>query len=108
MLKAEHIPSKINSIADALSRSEFFGNFEILKCIEKGRNEFLSRKQKFNYWNTQDKSARYDRIINELCHFYKVSLITTGLLFHKYPGQKFISTLLSDILAISICYLDVN
>ena len=30
------------------------------------------------------KTARYDRIINELCHFYKVSLITTGLMFHKY------------------------
>jgi hypothetical protein len=28
------------------------------------------------------KTARYDRIINELCHFYKVSLIKTG--FHKY------------------------
>jgi hypothetical protein len=25
-----------------------------------------------------------DRIINELCHFYKVSLIKTGLMFHKY------------------------
>ena len=24
------------------------------------------------------------RIINELCHFYKVSLIKTGLMFHKY------------------------
>jgi hypothetical protein len=23
-------------------------------------------------------------IINELCHFYKVSLIKTGLMFHKY------------------------
>jgi hypothetical protein len=34
MLKAEHIPSKINSIADALSRSEFFGNLEILKFFE--------------------------------------------------------------------------
>jgi len=22
--------------------------------------------------------------INELCHFYKVSLIKTGLMFHKY------------------------
>ena len=34
------------------------------------------------------KTARYDRIINELhvheCHFYKVSLIKTGLMFHKY------------------------
>jgi hypothetical protein len=24
------------------------------------------------------KTARYDRIINELCHFYKVSLIKPG------------------------------
>jgi hypothetical protein len=30
------------------------------------------------------KTARYDRIINELCHFYKVSLIKTGLMFHNY------------------------
>jgi hypothetical protein len=30
------------------------------------------------------KTARYDRIINDLCHFYKVSLIKTGLMFHKY------------------------
>jgi hypothetical protein len=30
------------------------------------------------------KTARYDRIINELCHFNKVLLIKTGLLFHKY------------------------
>jgi hypothetical protein len=30
------------------------------------------------------KTARYDRIINELCHFYKVSLIKTGLMSHKY------------------------
>jgi hypothetical protein len=30
------------------------------------------------------KNQRYDRIINELCHFYNVSLIKTGLMFHKY------------------------
>jgi hypothetical protein len=30
------------------------------------------------------KTARYDGIINELCHFYKVSLIKAGLMFHKY------------------------
>ena len=30
------------------------------------------------------KTARYDRIINELCHFYKDSSIKTGLMFHKY------------------------
>ena len=30
------------------------------------------------------KTARYDRIINELCHFCKVPLIKTGLMFHKY------------------------
>jgi hypothetical protein len=30
------------------------------------------------------KTARYERIINELYHFYKVSLIKTGLMFHKY------------------------
>jgi hypothetical protein len=30
------------------------------------------------------KTARYDRIINELRHFYKVSLIKTGLMFDKY------------------------
>ena len=30
------------------------------------------------------KTARYDVIINELCHFYKVSLIKAGLMFHKY------------------------
>jgi hypothetical protein len=30
------------------------------------------------------KNPRNDRIINELCHFYKVSLIKTGLMFHKY------------------------
>ena len=29
------------------------------------------------------KTARYNRIINELCHFYKVSLIKTGLMFNK-------------------------
>jgi hypothetical protein len=28
---------------------------------------------------TQRKPTRYDRIINELCHFYKVSLIKTGV-----------------------------
>jgi hypothetical protein len=33
---------------------------------------------------TPEKTARYDRIINELCHFYKVSLIKIGLMFHKY------------------------
>jgi hypothetical protein len=32
----------------------------------------------------KQKTSRYDRIINELCHFYKVSLIKTGLMFHKY------------------------
>jgi predicted nucleic acid-binding Zn finger protein len=52
--------------------------------LSKGRNEFLSRKQKFNYWKNPEKIGRYDRIINELCHFYKVSLIKTGLMFHKY------------------------
>jgi hypothetical protein len=31
-----------------------------------------------------EKAGRYDSIINELCHFYKVSLIKTGLMFHKY------------------------
>ena len=31
-----------------------------------------------------EKTAKYDRLINELCHFYKVSLIKTGLMFHKY------------------------
>jgi hypothetical protein len=31
-----------------------------------------------------EKTGRCDRIINELCHFYKVSLIKTGLMFHKY------------------------
>ena len=30
------------------------------------------------------KTGRYDRIINELCHFYKVSLNKNGLMFHKY------------------------
>ena len=30
------------------------------------------------------KAARYDKIINELCHFHKDSLIKTGLMFHKY------------------------
>jgi hypothetical protein len=30
------------------------------------------------------KTTRYDRIINELCHFYKVSLIKTRLMFHNY------------------------
>ena len=30
------------------------------------------------------KAARYERIINELCHFHKDSLIKTGLMFHKY------------------------
>jgi len=35
---------------------------------------FLSRKQKFNYWKNLEKTGRYDRIINELCHFYKDSL----------------------------------
>ena len=30
------------------------------------------------------KTARYDRIINELCHFCKVPLIKTGLMSHKY------------------------
>ena len=49
-----------------------------------GRNEFLYSKQKFNYWEKPKKTARYDKIINKLCHFYKVSLIKTGLMFHKY------------------------
>ena len=30
------------------------------------------------------KTARYDGIINELCHIYKVSLIKTRLMFHKH------------------------
>ena len=30
------------------------------------------------------KTARYDRIINELCHFYKVSLIKTGLMLISF------------------------
>jgi hypothetical protein len=34
--------------------------------------------------STNGKTARYNRIVNELCHFYKVSLIKTGLMFHKY------------------------
>jgi hypothetical protein len=45
---------------------------------------------------TPEKTGRYDRIINELCHFYKVSLIKTGLMFHKYH----LLNLLSDILTI--------
>jgi hypothetical protein len=32
---------------------------------------------------TLRKLVDNDRIINELCHFYKVSLIKTGLMFHK-------------------------
>jgi hypothetical protein len=36
------------------------------------------------YWKNPEKTARYDRIINELCHFYKVSLLKTGSMFHKY------------------------
>ena len=31
-----------------------------------------------------EKTGWYDRIINGFCHFYKVSLIKTGLMFHKY------------------------
>ena len=31
-----------------------------------------------------EKQQDMNRIINELCHFYKVSLIKTGLMFHKY------------------------
>ena len=31
-----------------------------------------------------ENTARCDRIISKLCHFYKVSLIKTGLMFHKY------------------------
>jgi hypothetical protein len=33
------------------------------------------------------KTTRYDRIIKELCHFYKVSLIKTGLMFHIEKKQ---------------------
>ena len=40
------------------------------------KNSIIGKKTK--------KTARYDRIINELCHFYKVSLIKTKLMFHKY------------------------
>ena len=29
------------------------------------------------------KTARYDRIFNELCNFYKVSLMKTGLMFQE-------------------------
>jgi hypothetical protein len=35
------------------------------------------------------KTGRYDRIINELCHFYKVSLIKTGLMYHYVTFTKF-------------------
>jgi hypothetical protein len=62
----------------------------------------LSRKQKFNYWKNPEKTARYDRIINELCHFYKVScfLWVFPIIEFLLPGQKFTATLLNDILAI--------
>ena len=40
-------------------------------------------KKKF-IGKTPEKTGRYDRISNELCHFYKVSLKKTGLMFHKY------------------------
>jgi hypothetical protein len=50
----------------------------------KGSKWILSRMQKFNYLKNPVKTGRYDRIINELCHFYKVSLIKTGFMFHKY------------------------
>jgi hypothetical protein len=41
------------------------------------------------------KTARYDRIINELCHFCKVPLIKTGLMFIRislqtWPLQAFL------------------
>ena len=31
---------------------------------------FCPGYQKFNYWKNPEKTARYDRIINDLCHFY--------------------------------------
>jgi hypothetical protein len=34
------------------------------------------------------KTARYDRIINELYHLYKVSLIKTGLMFYLNTGTQ--------------------
>ena len=40
------------------------------------KNSIIGKKNK--------KTGKYDRIINKLCHFYKVSLIKTGLMFHKY------------------------
>ena len=35
------------------------------------------------------KTARYDRVINELCHFYKVSLIKTGSISFIEPIASF-------------------
>ena len=42
------------------------------------------QEAKIQLLENPEKTARYDKIINELCHFYKVSLIKTGLMFHKY------------------------
>ena len=43
---------------------------------------------RLNYWKNPEKTARYDRIINELCHFYKVSLIKTGVIWYFEPHGK--------------------
>jgi hypothetical protein len=59
--------------------------FNIVKIsLKRVEMNFLSRKHKFNYWKNPEKTARYDRIISELCHFYKMSLIKTGLMFHVF------------------------
>ena len=48
------------------------------------------------------------KYINELCHFYKVSLIKTGLMFHKYHFfheiQKNYQKILSDSFFVSLFY----
>jgi hypothetical protein len=56
----------------------------------------LSRKQKFNYWKNPEKTARYDRIINELCHLQSFidiqiqknkTVIGTSLLNSKHSNN---------------------
>jgi hypothetical protein len=57
----------------------------------------------WDYFSSVDraKTARYDRIINELCHFYKVSLIKTWLMFHKYHCWDYFSSVDRDVVSLA-------
>jgi hypothetical protein len=87
-----------NDIGDYMGVQSIFGlflqlNWKETTPVTSWKN--ISRKQKFNHWKNTEKTGRYDRIINELCHFYKVSLIKTGLMFHKYHLLNQLQVLMS-------------